>query len=75
MGEDEDGEFWLGCLLEEDAKSLEAGPGSSCRVESRLSSSLTGSSCRRSSRCQSAGFSLMFLHLVVVMENWGEADP
>ena len=27
--EDEDGEFWLGCLLEEDARNLKAGLGSS----------------------------------------------
>ena len=40
VGEGEDGEFWLGCLLEEDARNLEAGPGRSCRVESRVSSSL-----------------------------------
>ena len=32
-------------------------------------------SCRHSSWWCSAGSSLVFLHLVVVTENWGKADP
>lgn len=73
VGEDEDGEFWLGCLLEEDAESLEAGPGSSCRAESRGSSSLTRCSCRRSS-LTSVSRLLSHVYLVMVTPKGGEAD-
>lgn len=67
------GSSGLGCLLEEDAESLEAGPGSSCRGE-QSRSSLARCCCRgqllmlvgRLSRVSSSS---------VVMENWGEADP
>ena len=73
VGEDEDGEFWLGCLLEEDTESLEAGPGSSCRAESRGSSSLTLCSCRRSS-LTSVSRLLSHVYLVMITPKGGEAD-
>ena len=74
VGEDEDREFWLGCLLGEDTKSLEAGPGSSCRVESRGSSSLTRCSCRRSS-LTSVSRLLSHVYLVMVTPKGGRSRP